>query len=190
MSRASCGGRAIRVALPFSVSALLVALAFSSGGLPPTIVDLVPPARGGNVSLPAGDGAPGLQWVPELAFDGTNYLVVWMDQRSGDWDIYGARVTPGGAVLDPGGIAISTAAWAKTRPWLPSTARTTSWSGRTSVTHWNATSTVPVSARAGGRDARRPARAAHGRTELAGRGHDSAWCGQGAPRRRDAIRGR
>lgn len=50
-----------------------------------------------------------------IAFDGTIYLVVWADHRNtpefGDSnsDIYGSRVTSAGAVLDPGGIAISTA---------------------------------------------------------------------------------
>jgi len=55
--------------------------------------------------------AAGNQRFPALAFDGSNFLVVWEDNRSGsDDDIFGARVTPRGDFLDTAGIVISQAA--------------------------------------------------------------------------------
>jgi hypothetical protein len=51
-----------------------------------------------------------------VAHDGTNVLVVWSDARSGGADIYAARVSGGGTVLDPSGIVVSGAAGAQTSP--------------------------------------------------------------------------
>jgi hypothetical protein len=46
--------------------------------------------------------------APSVEFDGTNYLVVWVAVRSDVTELYGARVTPSGTVLDPGGVQITT----------------------------------------------------------------------------------
>ncbi|MEO0085656.1 MAG: hypothetical protein ABIK37_03400 [candidate division WOR-3 bacterium] len=62
---------------------------------------------------------PGQQMVPAALFDGGNHLVVWFDGRSGQYDIYGSRVSPDGTVLDPDGIPISTAAYDQ---WAAATA--------------------------------------------------------------------
>jgi hypothetical protein len=58
------------------------------------------------------------QWSPALGFDGTNFLVVWTDERGVSYDIYGARVTPQGTVLDPAGFVISQATYDQWSPAL------------------------------------------------------------------------
>ena len=65
----------------------------------------------GNVLDP--DGLPisvsaGSQAGASVAFHDSLYLVVWIDFRDGNENIYGARVTVDGTVLDPGGIPICT----------------------------------------------------------------------------------
>jgi len=39
------------------------------------------------------------QGEPAIAFDGTNYLIAWQDDRNVWWDIYANRVSPAGSVL-------------------------------------------------------------------------------------------
>jgi hypothetical protein len=63
-----------------------------------------------TAGIPVSTGQQG-EVFPEIAFDGTNYVIVWQDGRSvtSGTDIYGARVTQSGVVLDQSGFAITTA---------------------------------------------------------------------------------
>ena len=53
-----------------------------------------------------------------MAFGGSSYLVVWQDgrPRTSNDDIYGARVSQAGVVLDPNGIPISAHLYPESRP--------------------------------------------------------------------------
>lgn len=52
--------------------------------------------------------AASFQCYPAVVFDGTNFVVAWQDFRTGrDWDLYAARVTPAGTVLDKDGFAVA-----------------------------------------------------------------------------------
>ncbi|TES91007.1 MAG: hypothetical protein E3J87_08770 [Candidatus Cloacimonadota bacterium] len=48
----------------------------------------------------------GIQYEPEIGFDGTNFFVIWSDVRGSRTSIFGARVTQSGTVLDPGGFRL------------------------------------------------------------------------------------
>ncbi len=52
--------------------------------------------------------AQGAQREAWVAFDGTNFLVVWEDERDGGRDVFGARVSLQREILDPVGIPICT----------------------------------------------------------------------------------
>ncbi|GEL71933.1 hypothetical protein [Myxococcus virescens] len=60
--------------------------------------------------------AEGAQSSPDVEWTHKNYQVVWSDDRIGNPDIYGTRVSKTGMVKDPEGIPISTAAGAQTVP--------------------------------------------------------------------------
>ena len=63
-------------------------------------------------------GPVGAQQIqPSIAFDGTNYLAVWSDNRdSSDADIWGTRISQSGVVLDPLGIKIAATVGVQSRP--------------------------------------------------------------------------
>src|SRR5262249_25301081 len=76
------------------------------------------------------------------AFDGTNYLVVWQDDRNEltsflpIGDVYGARLDPTGNLLDPSGIAIAVAPGRQAGPRV-------SWNGSNYVVVWEDGRTSP-----------------------------------------------
>lgn len=51
--------------------------------------------------------ATGAQNDPAIASDGVGALVVWSDNRYGNFDVFASRMSADGEVLDPGGIPIA-----------------------------------------------------------------------------------
>lgn len=69
------------------------------------------------------------QFRPALAFSGSEYLVTWEDDRSGDGDVFATRVSPAGVALDSGGRPISSASWAQGSPSV-------AWGGTSYLVAW------------------------------------------------------
>jgi hypothetical protein len=75
-------------------------------------------------------GANDLQERPRVASDGKNFLVVWQDLRNGrDWDVYAARITAEGKVLDPGGFLVASGAHNQAKPQI-------AWDGQNFLVVW------------------------------------------------------
>ena|GEM_PF-818724 len=55
-------------------------------------------------------GGPHNQAIPSVTWDGRNFQVVWQDFRSNErYEVYGARVSPSGRVMEPKGQLLVTA---------------------------------------------------------------------------------
>lgn len=74
--------------------------------------------------------ADGMQDMPSVVSDGKTALVVWQDLRNPKaWQVYGARVTAEGKVLDPDGFLVSGGALNRAKPKV-------AWDGKTFVVAW------------------------------------------------------
>lgn len=70
-----------------------------------------------SIAVSAVDGD---QVDPAVAWNGREYLVVWSDARDSKRHIYGARVTPGGEVIEKQGILLSGTTGTQTYPRVAS----------------------------------------------------------------------
>src|SRR5262249_34068081 len=82
--------------------------------------------------------AGGDQTRPAVAFGNGNYLVGWDRSRGANVDLYGVRVSPGGAVLDPTGIPITTGLGDQLRPAI-------AFDGTNWIVTWDGTPANPIS---------------------------------------------
>ena len=93
-------------------------LAWQIGPFSSTNQDVMARLVGPGLTLPGGNlvvsAAAHSQQLPSVAWDGAEYLVAWQDVRATQdylfdlrTDVYAARVTTAGAVLDPDGIPLA-----------------------------------------------------------------------------------
>lgn len=64
--------------------------------------------------------AKGAQQDAAVASNGSDFLVTWADKRGSDFDIFATRISAGGAVLEPSGLALDTAFLDQTHPHVVS----------------------------------------------------------------------
>jgi hypothetical protein len=70
------------------VAMVVAALAlFGLGGWAPHVGALALHTRGPTVSGPTTVTGPGNRAEPDVAFDGTNFFVVWQQKSAASWDI-------------------------------------------------------------------------------------------------------
>src|SRR5262249_55308489 len=104
-----CSARTMRVPMSYrTLLASFATLAFAASGLLAILDASAQPTVGPEIALdtPISGLQPALpQESPRPAFDGTNYLVAWRDDRGGG-SIVAAGVSPSGVILDPNGIVL------------------------------------------------------------------------------------
>ena len=69
-----------------------------------------------SVGIPICATTSGNQTSPSVVSRGKHLLVVWDDTRNGHYDIYAARMTPLGKVLDPAGFSLASSVYQKRYP--------------------------------------------------------------------------
>lgn len=134
--------------------ALRVPAAVVEGSVYPAVLDpIVSPEIG--LGDPVSGFAPGDQWNPAVASDGSGYLVAWYDRRAhtngGGGGVYAARVSAAGVLLDRAGIVVRrggadyrqpSLAWDGTnflvawREWVPSLSAYAIFGARVSQVGW------------------------------------------------------
>ncbi|MBA4387200.1 MAG: hypothetical protein C0404_04410 [Verrucomicrobia bacterium] len=80
------------------------------------------------------------QAMPDVTYDGGNFLVVWQDFRSGKYAVHGARVDKSGKVLDADGIVLGDSGKGEFHRITPVV---NSLGDARSVVFWAADSTMP-----------------------------------------------
>ena len=98
------------------------------------------PSLRARATSTTGDGqlickSPNREVQPALAFDGTNYLAVWADNRRNANDIFGLRVSPTGQILDPVAKALAPLPALRTNPSVV-------FDGQVFVVAWQETNTT------------------------------------------------